>query len=92
MVFYWMAMSACVYNPLIYCYFNVRFRTGFCYAFRWIPMVKNRNLENERNVLFPQRKAPDTEKTWVKSYASGSRSRQKYSRTVESIHMTEGET
>ncbi|CAD5214774.1 unnamed protein product [Bursaphelenchus okinawaensis] len=37
--FYWLAMSACMYNPIIYCVFNARFRAGFIYVFRWLPCI-----------------------------------------------------
>uniref|UniRef100_A0AC34Q5Z1 G-protein coupled receptors family 1 profile domain-containing protein n=1 Tax=Panagrolaimus sp. JU765 TaxID=591449 RepID=A0AC34Q5Z1_9BILA len=58
MVFYWMAMSACVYNPIIYCYFNMRFRTGFRYAFRWVPCVHFDINEHEHNELFANGHSP----------------------------------
>uniref|UniRef100_A0A914EMU0 G-protein coupled receptors family 1 profile domain-containing protein n=1 Tax=Acrobeloides nanus TaxID=290746 RepID=A0A914EMU0_9BILA len=54
MFFYWLAMSACAYNPIIYCYFNVRFRIGFRYAFRWLPCVKYSQQEYEHSELFPE--------------------------------------
>ncbi|CAD5221158.1 unnamed protein product [Bursaphelenchus xylophilus] len=37
--FYWLAMSACMYNPIIYCVFSARFRVGFVYLFRWLPFI-----------------------------------------------------
>ncbi|KAI6214659.1 putative G-protein coupled receptor tkr-1 [Aphelenchoides besseyi] len=49
--FYWLAMSACACNPLIYFCFNARFRIGFTYVFRWLPGV--RFTEANRQEIFP---------------------------------------
>ncbi|KAM9769759.1 tachykinin receptor 3a [Menidia menidia] len=35
----WLAMSSTMYNPIIYCCLNSRFRTGFKRAFRWCPFI-----------------------------------------------------
>ncbi|XP_058266717.1 neuromedin-K receptor [Hemibagrus wyckioides] len=35
----WLAMSSTVYNPIIYCCLNSRFRAGFKRAFRWCPFI-----------------------------------------------------
>ncbi|XP_027018283.2 neuromedin-K receptor [Tachysurus fulvidraco] len=35
----WLAMSSTVYNPIIYCCLNSRFRAGFKQAFRWCPFI-----------------------------------------------------
>ncbi|XP_007444426.1 substance-P receptor-like [Python bivittatus] len=35
----WLAMSSTMYNPIIYCCLNDRFRLGFKRAFRWCPLV-----------------------------------------------------
>ncbi|KAM6431571.1 substance-P receptor [Liasis olivaceus] len=35
----WLAMSSTMYNPIIYCCLNDRFRLGFKRAFRWCPFV-----------------------------------------------------
>ncbi|XP_039593598.1 substance-K receptor [Polypterus senegalus] len=36
---FWLAMSSTMYNPIIYCCLNQRFRAGFRRAFRWLPFV-----------------------------------------------------
>ncbi|KAM6977949.1 substance-K receptor [Aplochiton taeniatus] len=36
---FWLAMSSTMYNPIIYCCLNQRFRSGFRHAFRWCPLV-----------------------------------------------------
>ncbi|XP_056229013.1 tachykinin receptor 3a [Seriola aureovittata] len=36
----WLAMSCTMYNPIIYCCLNSRFRAGFKRAFRWCPFIK----------------------------------------------------
>ncbi|XP_056136103.1 tachykinin receptor 3a [Lampris incognitus] len=36
----WLAMSSTMYNPIIYCCLNSRFRAGFKQAFRWCPFIK----------------------------------------------------
>ncbi|KOX74516.1 Tachykinin-like peptides receptor 99D [Melipona quadrifasciata] len=36
---YWLAMSNSMYNPIIYCWMNSRFRRGFAHFFSWCPMV-----------------------------------------------------
>ncbi|XP_063066054.1 substance-P receptor-like [Engraulis encrasicolus] len=35
----WLAMSSTMYNPIIYCLLNDRFRAGFQQAFYWCPFV-----------------------------------------------------
>ncbi|XP_012685156.1 tachykinin receptor 3-like [Clupea harengus] len=35
----WLAMSSTMYNPIIYCCLNGRFRAGFKQALRWCPFV-----------------------------------------------------
>ncbi|NXN45747.1 NK1R protein, partial [Rhinoptilus africanus] len=35
----WLAMSSTMYNPIIYCCLNDRFRVGFKHAFQWCPFV-----------------------------------------------------
>ncbi|XP_059147321.1 tachykinin-like peptides receptor 99D [Physella acuta] len=34
---YWLAMSNSMYNPIVYCMMNARFRQGFLRFFRWCP-------------------------------------------------------
>uniref|UniRef100_A0A8C6KFL6 Neuromedin-K receptor n=1 Tax=Nothobranchius furzeri TaxID=105023 RepID=A0A8C6KFL6_NOTFU len=36
----WLSMSSTMYNPIIYCCLNSRFRAGFKRAFRWCPFIK----------------------------------------------------
>ncbi|XP_032085556.1 substance-P receptor-like [Thamnophis elegans] len=35
----WLAMSSTMYNPIIYCCLNDRFRVGFKRAFQWCPFI-----------------------------------------------------
>uniref|UniRef100_B3P868 GG11522 n=2 Tax=Drosophila erecta TaxID=7220 RepID=B3P868_DROER len=35
--FHWLAMSHCCYNPIIYCYMNARFRSGFVQLMHRMP-------------------------------------------------------
>ncbi|KAJ8250447.1 hypothetical protein COCON_G00223690 [Conger conger] len=37
---FWLAMSSTMYNPIIYCCLNHRFRSGFRSAFRWCPFIR----------------------------------------------------
>ncbi|BFF92261.1 tachykinin-like peptides receptor 99D [Drosophila madeirensis] len=37
---YWLAMSNSMYNPIIYCWMNSRFRYGFKMVFRWCLFVR----------------------------------------------------
>ncbi|XP_078094690.1 substance-P receptor-like isoform X1 [Mustelus asterias] len=41
----WLAMSSTMYNPIIYCCLNDRFRAGFRRVFHWCPFVKNNDYE-----------------------------------------------
>ncbi|KAM9770475.1 tachykinin receptor 3-like [Menidia menidia] len=36
----WLAMSSTMYNPIIYCCLNGRFRAGFKQVFRWCPFIR----------------------------------------------------
>ncbi|XP_072916261.1 substance-P receptor-like [Hemitrygon akajei] len=42
---FWLAMSSTMYNPIIYCCLNERFRIGFRRAFRWCPFIKDTDYE-----------------------------------------------
>ncbi|XP_039970274.1 tachykinin-like peptides receptor 99D isoform X1 [Bactrocera tryoni] len=46
---YWLAMSNSMYNPIIYCWMNSRFRYGFKRFFRWCPFVKVDESLNRRD-------------------------------------------
>ncbi|OCT89907.1 substance-P receptor isoform X1 [Xenopus laevis] len=35
----WLGMSSTMYNPIIYCCLNDRFRIGFKHVFRWCPFI-----------------------------------------------------
>ncbi|EYC09323.1 hypothetical protein Y032_0061g3278 [Ancylostoma ceylanicum] len=52
---YWVAMSSSAYNPIIYCFANERFRIGFRYVFRWLPLIKCRREDYEYSQLFPEK-------------------------------------
>ncbi|XP_061448758.1 substance-P receptor [Rhineura floridana] len=41
----WLAMSSTMYNPIIYCCLNDRFRIGFKHAFRWCPFIRASEYE-----------------------------------------------
>ncbi|NXA42136.1 NK1R protein, partial [Eudromia elegans] len=41
----WLAMSSTMYNPIIYCCLNDRFRVGFQRAFRWCPFIRAGDYE-----------------------------------------------
>uniref|UniRef100_A0A8D0CG94 Substance-P receptor n=1 Tax=Salvator merianae TaxID=96440 RepID=A0A8D0CG94_SALMN len=42
---FWLAMSSTMYNPIIYCCLNDRFRIGFKRAFRWCPFINASEYE-----------------------------------------------
>ncbi|RWS27986.1 neuropeptide Y receptor-like protein 2 [Leptotrombidium deliense] len=41
---HWLAMSHACYNPIIYCWMNSRFRSGFKYVLRFMPCVRSTTL------------------------------------------------
>ncbi|XP_059404305.1 substance-P receptor-like [Carassius carassius] len=41
----WLAMSSTMYNPIIYCCLNDRFRAGFKQAFHWCPCIPEGSYE-----------------------------------------------
>ncbi|KAM9445225.1 neuromedin-K receptor [Clarias gariepinus] len=41
----WLAMSSSVYNPIIYCCLNSRFRAGFKRVFSWCPFITLSHLD-----------------------------------------------
>ncbi|KAI4894274.1 hypothetical protein NFI96_016303, partial [Prochilodus magdalenae] len=63
---FWLAMSSTMYNPIIYCCLNQRFRSGFRQAFRWCPLVKvseEDNMELQRMRTFRTTRSYRTETT-----------------------------
>uniref|UniRef100_A0A8C8CFJ8 Neuromedin-K receptor n=1 Tax=Oncorhynchus tshawytscha TaxID=74940 RepID=A0A8C8CFJ8_ONCTS len=56
----WLAMSSTMYNPIIYCCLNSRFRAGFKQVFRWCPFVQVSSydeLELRATRLHPARRS-----------------------------------
>ncbi|XP_077461711.1 neuromedin-K receptor-like isoform X1 [Stigmatopora argus] len=53
----WLAMSSTMYNPIIYCCLNSKFRTGFKCVFRWCPFVRVSSYEELE--LQNRRRRPD---------------------------------
>ncbi|XP_051947381.1 neuromedin-K receptor-like [Xyrauchen texanus] len=41
----WLSMSSSMYNPIIYCCLNSRFRAGFKRVFRWCPFIHMSNFD-----------------------------------------------
>ncbi|KAK7912900.1 hypothetical protein WMY93_013111 [Mugilogobius chulae] len=41
----WLAMSSTMYNPIIYCCLNSRFRAGFKHIFRWCPFIHSSSYD-----------------------------------------------
>ncbi|XP_051945447.1 neuromedin-K receptor-like [Xyrauchen texanus] len=65
---FWLAMSSTMYNPIIYCCLNQRFRSGFCKAFQWCPFIKiseEDNMELQHMRTFHMRRSYRTETTSV---------------------------
>ncbi|XP_043918060.1 neuromedin-K receptor [Protopterus annectens] len=57
---FWLAMSSTMYNPIIYCCLNSRFRAGFKRAFRWCPFIEvssNDDLELKGTRFLPTRQS-----------------------------------
>ncbi|CAJ0597124.1 unnamed protein product [Cylicocyclus nassatus] len=52
---YWIAMSSSAYNPIIYCFANERFRIGFRYVFRWLPIITCPLEDYQYSQLFPEK-------------------------------------
>ncbi|KAI7793954.1 neuromedin-K receptor [Triplophysa rosa] len=46
----WLSMSSSMYNPIIYCCLNSRFRAGFQQVFRWCPCIQVSDYQTELEV------------------------------------------
>nr|CAD27763.1 putative tachykinin receptor [Anopheles gambiae] len=69
---YWLAMSNSMYNPIIYCWMNLRFRRGFQQFFRCCPFVRvtpdsassHRRTGTERSFLYNGSQSPTGQRKW----------------------------
>ncbi|EAA00906.6 AGAP001592-PA [Anopheles gambiae str. PEST] len=69
---YWLAMSNSMYNPIIYCWMNLRFRRGFQQFFRCCPFVRvtpdsassHRRTDTERSFLYNGSQSPTGQRKW----------------------------
>nr|UPH84402.1 tachykinin receptor long subtype [Haliotis discus hannai] len=58
LLIYWLAMSNSMYNPIIYCWMNARFRQGFLRFFRWCPFrpcKKTRRMVSHERAFYSTR-------------------------------------
>ncbi|XP_069124041.1 tachykinin-like peptides receptor 99D [Argopecten irradians] len=65
LIIYWLAMSNSMYNPLIYCWMNAKFRQGFIRVFCCCPCMpckRARNTIRHGRTLFPAGQYTTTEK------------------------------
>uniref|UniRef100_A0A1A9WB26 G-protein coupled receptors family 1 profile domain-containing protein n=1 Tax=Glossina brevipalpis TaxID=37001 RepID=A0A1A9WB26_9MUSC len=64
---YWLAMSNSMYNPIIYCWMNSRFRFGFKMFFRWCPFMRigpvNLTHQSNMNSRYSCSGSPDNNHT-----------------------------
>lgn len=72
---FWLAMSSNMYNPIIYCCLNQRFRSGFRQAFRWCPFIKmseedNMELRHMRTFHTPRSFRTETLQTTVRNHCN----------------------
>ncbi|XP_018604903.1 substance-K receptor [Scleropages formosus] len=70
---FWLAMSSTMYNPIIYCCLNKRFRSGFRRAFRWCPFIRaseEDNMELQHTRTFQMTRSYRTETSSVAHQAS----------------------
>ncbi|KAL2083246.1 hypothetical protein ACEWY4_021019 [Coilia grayii] len=70
---FWLAMSSTMYNPIIYCCLNQRFRSGFRQAFRWCPFIKvseedNLELQHMRTFRTTRSYRTETTSTMVRNH------------------------
>ncbi|KAL4640872.1 substance-K receptor [Arapaima gigas] len=70
---FWLAMSSTMYNPIIYCCLNQRFRSGFRRAFRWCPFIRaseEDSMELQHTRTFQMTRSYRTETTTTAHQAS----------------------
>ncbi|VDM56678.1 unnamed protein product [Angiostrongylus costaricensis] len=79
---YWVAMSSSAYNPIIYCFSNERFRIGFRYVFRGLPMIKCRHEDYAYSQLFPEKL-----RSMAINQQLGLKNPKKFHRTYDSIGL-----
>ncbi|XP_002666594.1 neuromedin-K receptor [Danio rerio] len=80
----WLSMSSSMYNPIIYCCLNSRFRAGFKRVFRWCPFIQMSNcdeLELQTARFQQQRQSSVFTVTRMESDGSAAVSRRKSSST-----------
>ncbi|KAK3090403.1 hypothetical protein FSP39_011586 [Pinctada imbricata] len=66
LVIYWLAMSNSMYNPIIYCWMNSRFRHGFIQAFCCCPFKRCKRIKNKTKQGRPL--FPDTNNTYAMTH------------------------
>ncbi|XP_060782299.1 substance-K receptor isoform X2 [Neoarius graeffei] len=72
---FWLAMSSTMYNPIIYCCLNQRFRSGFRHAFRWCPFIRiseedNMELQHMRTFRTTRSCRTDTASVMVRNHVN----------------------
>ncbi|XP_077097986.1 neuromedin-K receptor [Siphateles boraxobius] len=83
----WLSVSCSMYNPIIYCCLNSRFRAGFKRVFRWCPFIHESDsdrLELQMTRFQPTRQSSLYTVTRVESDANANPARRKSSSTSQS--------
>ncbi|XP_067301410.1 neuromedin-K receptor [Pseudorasbora parva] len=78
----WLSMSCSMYNPIIYCCLNSRFRAGFKRVFRWCPFIHvsdSDELELQTTRFQPNRQSSLYTVTRVESETNANPARRKSS-------------
>ncbi|KAI5087839.1 tachykinin receptor 3-like, partial [Silurus meridionalis] len=88
----WLAMSSTMYNPIIYCCLNNRFRAGFKKAFRWCPFIHVSSydeLELRTARLHPRNRSSMCTLSRVDTSVLGEDPRQTNRKSTRSLNHTE---